>query len=227
MSCISVIIPALNEKDGIEKTINDIPRAAIEKAGYNLQIIVVDGGSKDGTPELAKKAGAEVVIDLRRGYGRAYKTGFAIAKGDIIVTSDADGTYPVEEIPKLVQILENENLDFITTNRFALMDKKTMSFRNRLGNVILSSTMMILFRLKIKDSQSGMWVFRSYILNSLVLKSNTPLSQEIKIEACHFGGYAWKEVPIQYRQRMGHVKLGGWKVGLVNLTNMFKKRIVR
>ena len=87
--------------------------------GYKVQVLVVDNGSTDRTGELAQQAGADVVFEGRRGYGRAYKTGFAYAKGDIIATADADMTYPVEDIPKMVHQLNKEKLDFITTNRYA------------------------------------------------------------------------------------------------------------
>ena len=138
MKKISVVLPAWNEKGGITQTIQEIPKAELLRMGYDLQVVVVDGNSDDGTPELASSAGAEVVVEPRKGYGRAYKTGFARAQGDIIATADADFTYPMETLPQLIDTLEREGLDFITTNRFAMMDKGAMSFRNRLGNAILA-----------------------------------------------------------------------------------------
>jgi glycosyltransferase involved in cell wall biosynthesis len=224
---LTIVIPALNEELGIEKTIRAVPRAEIDKIGYRTQVLVVDNGSDDRTAELAARAGAEVVPEPNRGYGTALKKGFAAAAGDVIVTADADATYPLEDIPRLVQILDAENLDFITTNRFALLQKEAMSNRNKVGNAILSWTMRLLFRLRIEDSQSGMWVFRRDILKKLKLTSNTPLSQEIKIEACHFAHCHWREVPIQYRPRSGKAKLGGWKVGTGNLIHLIKKRLRR
>jgi len=72
-----------------------------------------------------------------------------------------------------------------------------------------------------------MWIFRRNILDKLMLKSNTPLSQEIKIEACHFVKCRWKEVDIKYKPRIAEAKLGTWKVGLGNLVHLIKKRLVR
>jgi glycosyltransferase involved in cell wall biosynthesis len=224
---VTIVIPALNEELGIEKTIRAVPTAEIDKIGYQTQVLVVDNGSDDSTAELAARAGAQVVSELDRGYGTALKKGFAAAGGDVIVTADADATYPLEDIPRLVQILDSESLDFITTDRFASMQREAMSVRNRIGNAILSWTMRLLFRLRIHDSQSGMWVFRREILKNLKLSSNTPLSQEIKIEACHFAHCPWREVPIQYRPRSGRAKLGGWKVGTGNLIHLIKKRLRR
>lgn len=224
---VSVVIPALNEHEGIVRTINAIPRAELEQSGYEVQVIVVDNGSTDGTGDLARNAGADVIYEPKRGYGNAYRAGFAGALGNIIATADADATYPVEEIPRLVKMLDKEKLDFLTTNRFALMRNGAMSRRNKIGNTVLTLTTRALFGVDIKDSQSGMWVFRRSILDNLVLKSNTPLSQELKIEACHFARCSWKEVPIDYRPRLGKVKLGGWKVGMTNVAHLIGKRIFR
>jgi len=228
MKTISIVIPARNEKDAIEKTVRAIPKDELERMGYEVQILVVDNNSNDGTGELAKKAGAEVVFEPTRGYGKAYKTGFANATGEIIATADADLTYPVEEIPGFVKLLEDEALDFITTNRFAKMDKNAMSWRNKFGNSVLNLTTRLLFRIDLVDSQSGMWVFRRSILNNLALRSNgMPLSEELKLEACHFAKCRWREMPIEYKVRIGKIKLRAWQDGLQNLFYLIRKRIAR
>jgi len=228
MKTISVVIPARNEKDGIEKTIRSIPKDELEKMGYEVQILVVDNDSNDGTGELAKKAGAEVVFEPRLGYGSAYKAGFAHARGDIIATADADMTYPVEDIPKFIKLSEEQNLDFITTDRYAYMEKGAMSSQHRLGNAILNLVARLLFQISLKDSQSGMWVFRKDLLNKAVLKANSmALSEELKIEAIYFLRCNWREFPIQYRIRVGKVKLRTWKDGFGNLFYLIKKRVVR
>lgn len=225
---ISIVIPALNEEEGIGKTIKSIPKEKLEEMGYDVQILVVDNGSDDRTGELAKKAGAEVVFEPRRGYGRAYKTGFAHASGEIIATADADLTYPVEDIPRFLKILEEDNLDFLTTNRFAFMEKGAMSFRNRIGNGVLNLTTRLLFWLNLKDCQSGMWLFKRDILDGLVLKSDAmAFSEELKIEVCHFAKCRWQEIPIRYGTRIGQIKLRGWKDGFQNLLYLLKKRVIR
>ena len=225
---ISIVIPALNEEEGIEKTIGAIPRKELEGMNYEVQIIVVDNDSQDGTGELAKKAGAEVIFERRRGYGSANKAGFHYASGDIIAAADADASYPVEDIPRLVKLLEIGDLDFVTTDRFTLLEKGVMPFRNRVGNKILTLAMRLLFRIDIKDSQSGMWVFRKSLLDRMVLKFDTmAFSEELKVEACYFSKARWREVPIKYRARLGEVKLRGWRDGFGNLCRLIKKRIIR
>ncbi len=228
MKKVSVVIPALNEEEAIEAVVLAIPRDELRRMGFEVEVLVIDNGSEDRTAELARKAGAEVVFEPNRGYGRAYKTGFDNVQGQIIATADADLTYPVEDIPELVKLLEEENLDFITTNRFAKMESNVMSPRNRLGNSVLNLTTRLFFRIDLKDSQSGMWVFRKDLLNSMHLNSDgMPFSEELKLEACHFAKCRWREVPIEYRDRVGKVKLSGWRDGLLNLCYLFRKRLLR
>jgi len=164
---ISIILPTLNEEKGIGKTIDSIDKDYFKKKGWEIEIIVVDGNSKDKTREIAEKKGAKIIIEPRKGYGRAYKTGLAKAEGDIIVTGDADATYPFDKIHEYIQYLIDHNLDFITTDRFANLKKGSMSLKHKFGNWILSTTLRILFRIKIKDSQSGMWIFKREALKKI------------------------------------------------------------
>lgn len=217
---VSVIIPTMNEEASIGLVIEEVNKAL---GSIPHEVLVIDTDSKDKTRDVAAAKGAVVIDEPRRGYGRAYKTGFEKAGGEIIATLDADMTYPASVIPQLVAMLEAKNLDFVTTNRFAMMHRGAMSAKHRFGNWVLSTTTRILFRVRLKDSQSGMWVFRRAILGDLVLKSDAmSLSEELKIEA--FKKKKAVEVPIEYRVRVGEVKLSSWKDGLGNLKYLFKKR---
>ncbi|MDH3364860.1 MAG: glycosyltransferase family 2 protein [Thermoplasmata archaeon] len=217
---VSVVIPTMNEEKSVGLVITEVKDAF---GGRPVEILVVDTNSRDKTREIATSLGAIVVEEPRRGYGRAYKTGFERTSGDIIATLDADMTYPASEIPRLADELVSKGLDFITTNRFARMEKGAMGAKHRLGNWALSATARVLFRVKIKDSQSGMWIFRRDILASMDLMSDEmAMSEEIKIEA--FRKSRAIEVPITYRARIGEVKLNSWKDGLGNLKFLFKKR---
>ena len=224
---VSVVIPALNE-NALKEVVLAIPQDNLKRMGFDVQVLVVVNSSEDKTAELARKAGAEVVYEARRGYGRACKAGFASATGNIIAVADADATYPVEDIPSLVKLLEDEKLDFITTNRLVDIDERAMSQRNRLGNRALSLMLKLLFRINIEDSQSGMWVLRKSILDELKLRSEgMSFSEELKVEACYFTKRRWREVPVRYRQRVGKTKLHFWSDGLRNLLYLVKKRFVR
>lgn len=197
--------------------------ATMNGGGLDCEILVVDTNSRDRTREISRDKGAIIVDEPRRGYGRAYKTGFERSSGEVIATLDADCTYPAEDIPRLCRMLFEENLDFITTNRFGKMDERAMSAKHRFGNWALTMTTNILFRIRLKDSQSGMWVFRKECLQKLrVNDDGMPFSEEIKVEA--FRKVRSKEVPIHFRQRVGEVKLSSWKDGRRNLSFLLKKR---
>ncbi len=219
---VSIVIPTMNEEQSIGKVLDQI-HEVMRPSGIEYDVAIVDTNSKDRTREVAASKGATVIDEPRRGYGRAYKTGFEKAKGDVIATLDADCTYPAEEIPGLVAMLDKDQLDFITTNRLANMEEGAMSFKHKVGNTILNVTTRVLFRVKIKDSQSGMWVFRKEAYRRLdVQDDGMPLSEEIKIEA--FRKLRAKEVPITYRRRVGEVKLSSWKDGWKNLKFLWRKR---
>jgi glycosyltransferase involved in cell wall biosynthesis len=217
---VSVVIPTMNEEGSVGLVIGEVKQALGQRP---FEILVVDTDSRDRTRDIAKELGAIVIDEPRRGYGRAYKTGFEKASGDYIATLDADMTYPASDIPALLDMLDDKALDFITTNRFARMEKGAMGAKHRFGNWVLSATTRLLFRVRIKDSQSGMWVFRRAILKDLKLESDgMALSEEIKVEAFRKSKAA--EVPIAYRQRVGEVKLSSWHDGFGNLRYLFKKR---
>lgn len=220
---VTVIIPTINEEEGIARVLDSIPGFP----GPDIEVLVVDTNSTDRTRDIARERGARVVDEPRRGYGRAYKTGFEHARGDIIVTLDADGTYPAEEIPRLVGMLREEGLDFVTCDRLSGLEKGAMSAKHRLGNWILTKATNLLFRTGLRDSQSGMWVFRRSVLDRLELTSDgMALSEEIKIEAVR-KGLRVREVPIAYRPRLGEVKLRSWADGRKNLAFLFSKRFSR
>jgi hypothetical protein len=189
------------------------------------EIVVVDNNSTDRTAEVARSLGAVVVSEKRPGYGAAYKAGLAAASGDLIATLDGDGTYPPEAIPQLVDTLVERRWDFLSACRFPLSDRKAMGVSNRIGNGVLTLTAMLLFFRPIRDSQSGMWVFRRAILDRLrVTSDGMPFSQEIKLEAI-LRGFRFGESHIAYGARIGEVKLQKWRDGWLNLSFLFRKRL--
>ncbi len=224
---VSFVIPALNEEKAITRVIKEIPIKKLKSIGYDTEIMVVDNGSTDKTRHLAKKNGATVIVQPVRGYGNAYKAGFANASGDIIVTGDADCTYPFSDVPGFIALMESRNLDFITTDRLSNLKPGVMAKTNQIGNFILTLAVKILYRIHIKDSQSGMWIFKRSIWPKLnVISSGMPFSQELKIEA-YRKGFNCMEIPIDYRTRAGEVKLKTWRDGIGNSWQLIKKRFSR
>jgi glycosyltransferase involved in cell wall biosynthesis len=226
---VSIIIPTLNEEEGIGKTIDSIDRTYFAKHNRNLEVIIIDGDSQDKTREIAKRKGAKIIIEKRKGYGRAYKTGLPQASGDIIVTGDADATYPFDRIQEYIQLLIDENLDFITTDRFAELKHGSMSIKHRFGNLILAMALRILFFIKLKDSQSGMWIFRKSALDKIQpledFNDGMPFSEELKIEMFTSKDIKSREIPSTLYVREGEAKLQSFSDGWKNLKFLFKKRV--
>ncbi|MBA7616009.1 Undecaprenyl-phosphate 4-deoxy-4-formamido-L-arabinose transferase [subsurface metagenome] len=222
---ITVVIPALNEEQAIGSVIKEIPINELKKMGYEVEIMVIDNGSKDKTRYIANSHRAKVIVQPIKGYGNAYKAGFANATGDIIATGDADLTYPFNDLPKIIKKLEDENLDFITTDRLTNLQPGVMSRTHYFGNIGFRLITKILFGLSCKDSWSGMWIFKRSIWSKLNVKSSgMPFSQEIKIEA-YKSGFKCAEVPIVYRARVGEVKFSTLKDGLGGMFYLITKRI--
>lgn len=224
---ITVVIPTLNEQDGIGPTLDAINTAAFKKRGWTWEFLVVDGDSADQTRAEAEKRGARVVVDRRKGYGRAYKTGFQDATGDILLTGDADGTYPFDKAHLYIDQLLQGDLDFITCNRYGTLHAGAMSPKHHLGNFVLSATLRVLFWLRIKDSQSGMWVIRRSALDRIPyqdLSDGMAFSQEIKIEAFRRRDVAAQEIESELHARIGDAVIESWRDGFGNLGALWKKR---
>jgi glycosyltransferase involved in cell wall biosynthesis len=218
---ITVIIPCLNEEQGIESVLRAMP-------DFVDEVIVVDNNSTDRTSEVAASLGAKVIREDVRGYGRSYKRGFAMATGDLIITLDGDHSYPVDALSYLIEAFLHLEVDFLNASRFPVQDSQAMSFKNKLGNLVLSIAMSVLYLHWVRDSQSGMWVFRRSILKEMKLVSDgMAFSEEIKVEALRSPRIRFREISIQYSSRLGETKLNAWRDGFRNLVFLVKKRFVR
>lgn len=236
----TLVIPTLNEAASIGEVLRRF-RAAAEEANrttfasapIDWEILVVDGRSTDGTPEIAAREGASVLTEPRKGYGRAYKTGFAAARGEVIATADGDLTYPVETIPGLVDRLLREGLDFLSGDRLAFVSRTSMTTEHRIGNWALNFFLAIAYhrfvrglpRRTLVDSQSGFWIFRRLVLEKVHVESDgMAFSEELKIETM-VRGLRFLEVPIHYGERFGPPKLRSWRDGVHNLLFLWEKRL--
>ncbi len=212
------MIPCLNEEQGIEQVLQRMPE-------FVDQVIVVDNGSTDRTSQVAESFSAKVIREDVRGYGRSYKRGFSFATGDIIVTLDGDHSYPPDAISYLLEAFLHLEVDFLNASRFPVRDSKAMSFKHKLGNLLLSLATSVLYFHWVRDSQSGMWVFRRSILPLMTLESDgMAFSEEIKIEALKSPKIRFREISIQYSSRLGEIKLNPWRDGFYNLFFLLKKR---
>ena len=222
---ISVVIPALNEEENLPQVFGTIPHALLDAEGCTVEVIVVDNLSHDRTAEVAAGLGARVVLQAARGYGNAYHAGFAAARGEVIVTGDADCTYPFDAIPDLLDVFTRRGLDFLNTNRLMPANRSAMKPSHTIGNRVLTATSRSFFPGPFRDSQSGMWVFRREIWSHLDVRSGgMAFSQEIKNEAW-LKGFRCAEVPIEYRKRGGVVKLNALRDGTRNVSQLAAHRM--
>ena len=130
---VSAVIPTINE----EKTIGEVIDG-LNSLGHEVEVIVVDTNSRDRTREIAAEKGAKVISEPRRGYGVAYKTGLNHVTGDIAVCLDGDGTYPTDIVGPLIQILQMDEVDFISCDRISLRTAKNYTTLHFVGNSILT-----------------------------------------------------------------------------------------
>src|SRR5262245_9215662 len=217
-SRITVVIPCLNEEEGIQKVLTELP-------DFVDEAVVVDNNSTDRTAEVSRAMGAIVVRELHRGYGRAYKKGFSHATGDIIITLDGDHSYPVDALSYLLEAFIHSRVGFLSASRFPTLTKDAMSFKHRFGNFVQSFTMSILFMRWVSDSQSGMWVFKRSALERMKLRSDgMAFSEEIKIEAIRNRVIASREILVNYSQRVREKKLQPWRDGYRNMAFLFRTR---
>ena len=146
--------------------------------------MIVDGNSSDRTREIALEKKIRVHLEPRKGYGRAYRTGFDVAKNDIIVTMDADCTYPAELVPSLVKRLLDDDLDFITCDRLSLAEEGSMPGIHGFGNWALSFTQGFFSDMnRTLNPECGSLENRFLTTMPCATNDGMPLSGEMKIRS--------------------------------------------
>ena len=161
---LTIVVPAFNESRAIGQTMIGL-RAMLDKAGIDGEILVVDDGSSDGTGDEAEAAGARVIrLDENSGYGFALKTGIANSDSKFVAIIDADGTYPAEKIPEMLDLCRNA--DMVVGDRGAAM--KNVQWIRRPPKWVLNTLANLLARRKIPDLNSGLRVFKRASLERFV-----------------------------------------------------------
>jgi glycosyltransferase involved in cell wall biosynthesis len=198
---LSLIIPCKNEAKALETVLVKLPKQIDE-------VIVVDNNSTDQTKKVAQRFGAKIFSEARNdrsgiGYGYAIQKGLSQAHGDIIICMDGDGSYPIHEVSSIINHLLQKKLDFISCNRLPFKHPQKMSSIRALGVKILNLTTRFLYGYKIKDSLTGMWVFRKSALDSLTLtEGGWNFSLEIKLKTVMDKSLNFAERQISYQDRV-------------------------
>jgi glycosyltransferase involved in cell wall biosynthesis len=201
---ITLIIPALNEAACIEPLLAELP------AGLIQQLLIVDNGSTDDTAGAARRAGAQVVTEPRRGYGYACAAGVAAASGDLLAFMDGDGSFVPGELAALLGPMLDGSADLVLGTRMrGGMATGAMPPHQRFGNQLVARLMYGLYRLRLTDL-GPFRVIRRDLLNALDMREMTygwPV--EMIVKAARHGARII-ELPVRYRPRLaGHSKVGG------------------
>jgi len=208
MSNLVIIIPTLNEVLGIRPTIKEY-RSVFPDA----HIIIVDGGSTDGTVEVARSLGVEVIQQHGKGKGNAIKTVIQYIRNKkkqpkYIIMTDGDYTYPAKPVIKMIKILEkNPRVGMVTGDRFHSHTVKSyLTNIYGLGNLILRILHSLLNKVNMKDPLTGLRVIRWELIKDWLPKAQ---HFEVEVEINNYIGKRAKivEVPINYRKRLGTKKL--------------------
>lgn len=212
---VSVVMPCLNEQDSVGACVQKA-QGWLESSGLRGEVLVVDNGSTDRSVEVATAAGATVFHETKRGYGNAYRRGFAEARGRRIVMGDSDDTYDFGDLSGLLAPLD-QGYDMVLGNRFAGgIERGAMPWAHRyIGSPIINSLIRLFYGIQIGDSQSGFRAFTKTAYDGLGLRgTGMELASEMIVRAAN-NGLRITEVPAHYSPRVGESKLNtmrdGWR----------------
>jgi glycosyltransferase involved in cell wall biosynthesis len=219
---VTVVIPTHNEAQSIGRVLADLP------ADIVTEVLVVDSNSTDGTPEIAAKMGARVLLEPRRGYGRACLTGLARANSpDVVVFLDGDYSDRPAELPLLLTPIVEGRADITLGSR---LGKQTVrgalpwhaAFGNRLAVILIR----LLYGLRISDL-GPFRAARADVIRGLELEENTyGWAVEIILRGT-LAGFRIVEVPVSYYPRIGKSKISGTVRGTVGAAWFILSLIVR
>lgn len=200
---LTVSMITMNEEAAVAKVVDDIRRVAPD-----AEILLVDS-SKDRTPEIAEAKGCRVIRQFPpQGYGPAMDRAVREAHGDIVITLDCDDTYPVEDIPKLVALID-QGYDLVNTTR-VWRRPKAMPFANFLANRAFALGARVLHGLKTTDVHSGMRAYRKSMIDAVRWNAKGAALPVDMIVIPHRMGFKVIDVNIDYRERIGNTTLHRW-----------------
>ncbi|MGD9050032.1 MAG: glycosyltransferase family 2 protein [Anaerolineae bacterium] len=210
MDTLSVVIPAYNEEDGIASIVERVLAAgpALRASGADLELIVVDDGSRDRTADITAQYPDVCLVQhhTNHGYGAALKTGFAQARGDWLGFLDADGTYPPEHFPALLDAAHEQGSDLVIGSRMSGTESQMPASR-RVGNLFFARLVSLIGNRRISDCASGMRIIRREALPRLYpLPDGLNFTPVMSTRAIH-EALRMVEVPIPYAERVGRSKL--------------------
>ncbi|WP_132058376.1 dolichyl-phosphate hexose transferase [Halorussus amylolyticus] len=211
---LSVVMGTYNEEAAIEAVLSDIDRITDGRA----EVVCVDGSS-DRTPEIAREHGARVIKQEPQGYGVAVREALLAADRPVVVTTDCDDTYPMEQLPEFLDYV-NRGYDVVSGDRL-YWGADAMPDFNRFGNQAFALLASALMGERVHDTTTGMRAYRRRVIEDVAWTENTGLSAELLIRPL-MRGYDVREVPIEYDERAGETKLDPIKGGLAIAKSIVK-----
>ena len=211
---VSVVMGTYNEAAAIETVLSDIERVTDGQA----EVVCVDG-STDRTPALARAHGARVVEQEPQGYGVAVETALRTPDRPVVVTTDCDDTYPMEQLPEFLDLI-NEGYDVVSGDRL-YHGAEAMPAFNRLGNRLFAAAASVLMGRRVHDITTGMRAYRRSVVEAIEWTENTGLSAELLMRPV-MRGYDVRELPIAYRERAGESKLDPLTGGVAIATSVLR-----
>ncbi len=215
---ITVVLPCFNEEQSVGHCVEEALGAMCE-AGITGEVIVVDNNSTDNSINIALGHGARVLSEPHRGYGSAIRAGIEAARGEIVVMADADMTYELSAIPRLLAPILAERADLVIGERLSGATHRSMPFLHRFAGTPLLSLLIrrASGNIRVRDSQSGFRAFRrSTILEIGLTSTGMEFASEMLIRAAR-AGLRIEEIPTSYRVRIGSSKLKMFSDGLRHL----------
>ena len=199
---ISIVIPTLNE----EKTVADVIYGC---KPYADEILVVDGGSKDRTFNLAQACDVKCIIDDGKGKGAALRQAAKSANGDIIIFIDADGSHDPRDIPALIKPIQNGTADHVTASRLLGGSSELHGgfdeFFRLTGSSFITACINWRYNVRISDSQNGFRAIKKSVFLALNLQSNSTTIEQEMIFKTLAHGYRIAEIPSHEHCRKGGV----------------------
>lgn len=208
---IAAVIPALDEAQSIARVVEGLRAQALLASG---EIIVVDNGSTDGTGEIARRAGARVVREERRGYGYACLAGVLAADdAEVIVLLDGDAADDPEDLPRVLEPLLAGEADLVVGSRaLGSRARGSMTWQQVFGNHLAAFLMHALYGVRVSDVGPFRTIRRNHLLALEMREMTYGWPSEMIVKSAR-AGYHYREVPVSYHRRLGASKVGGTLVG--------------